>query len=143
WPCDPKSFERSGVLPPGKRPRLGIQGVVPGEASAEHGGMAWIRLPATPPTGATSRRRPTRGGLPNTTAYGRGWLLETLEKFAVRALCIEVAHGFLPCHRRVFIRHRQHPLDQVGDGPGVPSLFFGRDGEDVACGVVAGHRTRR
>src|SRR5208337_2708378 len=75
WPCDPKSFERSGVLPPGKRPRLGIQGVLPGEASAEHGGMAWIRLPATPPTGATSRRRPPRGGLPNTTAYGRGWLL--------------------------------------------------------------------
>ena len=28
-----------------------------------------------PPTGATSRRRPPRGGLPNATAFGRGRLL--------------------------------------------------------------------
>jgi hypothetical protein len=33
-------------------------------------------LKPTPPTGATSRRRPPRGGHPNASAFGRGRLLE-------------------------------------------------------------------
>jgi hypothetical protein len=38
-------------------------------------GESLDRSASTPPTGATSCRRPPRGGLPNTTASGRGCLL--------------------------------------------------------------------
>src|SRR5512135_979505 len=33
-----------------------------------------LLLPSPPPTGATLRGRPPRGGHPNTTSSGRGWL---------------------------------------------------------------------
>jgi hypothetical protein len=46
-----------------------------GEAGAERPGIAGVALTSTPPSGATSRRRPPRGGLPNATAFGRGCLL--------------------------------------------------------------------
>ena len=45
---------------------------------------------------------------------------ETLEALAVEALYIEVAHGVFPGPWGVFVGHDQHPLDQVGDGPGIP-----------------------
>ena len=34
-------------------------------------------------------------------------------------MCVEIAHGFLPCSRRVLIGHGQHPLDEGGNGPGI------------------------
>ena len=48
----------------------------PGELHLEQPLRPRRGLPDTkPPTGATKRRWPPRGGLPNTTAFGRGWLL--------------------------------------------------------------------
>jgi hypothetical protein len=35
-------------------------------------GPGVVILMSTPPTGATSRERPPRGGHPNASAYGRG-----------------------------------------------------------------------
>ena len=58
-------------------------------------------------------------------------------------MCVEIAHGFLPCTRRVLIRHGQHPLDELGNGPGIPRLFLWSDRENAACGVVTGDTTRR
>src|SRR5262249_60692643 len=58
---DPKSFERSGVLPPR------ISRAMASETSAEEKPLpsvaeeARVRLIPTPPTGATSRNRPPRG----------------------------------------------------------------------------------
>jgi hypothetical protein len=43
-----------------------------GMASAERSGEASVRLTSTPPTGATTRSRPPRGGLPDTSASGPG-----------------------------------------------------------------------
>ena len=63
-------------------------------------------------------------------------LIERREEFPVRSVCIEIAHGLFPGARRVFIGHREHPLDQFGDGSSIPSLFLRRDGEDPASGVA-------
>ena len=52
--------------------RLGIPEVSVGEAVVEHRGGGRVWLTSSPPTGATSRRWPPRGGLPHTTASGRG-----------------------------------------------------------------------
>ena len=38
---------------------------------------------------------------------------------------IEVAHGFFPCPRWVFVRQGQHLLDEIGYGLGILSSFFG------------------
>ncbi len=58
-------------------------------------------------------------------------------------MCVEIAHRLFPCARRVLVGHGQHPLDQLGNGPGIPGLFLGSDGQNAACGVVAGDPTRR
>ena len=36
----------------------------------------------------------------------------TLEELPMRPVRVEIAHGLLPGARRVFIGHREHPLDQ-------------------------------
>src|SRR5512135_736243 len=41
---------------------------------------------SSPPEGATARNRPPRGGLPNTTASGRGSLFEAFPTDAIRGL---------------------------------------------------------
>ncbi len=58
-------------------------------------------------------------------------------------MCVEIAHGFLPCTRRVLIRHGQHLIDERGHGPGLFGLFLRSDWENSACGVVAGDTPRR
>src|SRR3954452_14923340 len=55
-----------------ERAGLGIPEVSVGEAVVEHRGRGRVWLTSSPPTGATSRNRPPRGGLPDTSASGRG-----------------------------------------------------------------------
>src|SRR5262249_15636035 len=55
-----------------ERAGLGIHEVSVGEAFVEHRGRGRVGLTSSPPTGATSRNRPPRGGLPDTSASGRG-----------------------------------------------------------------------
>jgi hypothetical protein len=61
------------------------------------------------------------------------------------AVRIEIAHRRFPRPRRIFVWHRQHPLDQVGDVLRIAGLFFRGDGANTAFGVVARPpmRTRR
>jgi hypothetical protein len=61
----------------------------------------------------------------------------------MRPMRVENAHRLFPRPRWVFIGHREHPLDQLGDGFSTSGLILRRDGKDPASGVVAGDRTRR
>jgi hypothetical protein len=56
---------------------------------------------------------------------------------------VGIAHGFLPCTWRVFIRHGQHLTDERGNGPCLPGVVLWSDREHAAGGVVAGDLTRR
>src|SRR4051812_19398460 len=51
---------------------------------------------------------------------------------------IQVSHGFFPRPRRVFVRHREHPIDEIRNGPGILSLVLGRNRHHSARSVVAG-----
>jgi hypothetical protein len=57
----------------------------------------------------------------------------------MRAMRIQIARRLFPRSRRIFVWHRQHPLDEIGNGPGIPGLLYRRDGANAACGVVASH----
>src|SRR5271157_6291221 len=58
-------------------------------------------------------------------------------------MCVEIAHGFFPRARWIFIGHGQHQIDERGNGLGIPGLFLRRDGANAACGIVARHATGR
>ncbi len=65
------------------------------------------------------------------------------EEFSMGTMCMKIAHCLLPRARRIFVEHGQHPLDQVGSGPGIPGLFFRRDGANATGRIVARHAMRR
>ena len=80
---------------------------------------------------------------PLSSSVNRAVINRDLRRVSDVEMCVEIAHGFLPCTRRVLVRHGQYLIDERGDSPGLSGLFLRRDGEDSASGVVAGDRTRR
>jgi len=66
-------------------------------------------------------------------------IIETLEELPMRPMRSR-SRMALPRRPAGPHRHREHQLDQFGDGLSIPGLFLGRDGRDPASGIVAGDR---